>query len=287
MFLVFRAEDGQNQIWRNGAGGDLPGTFRDSGQRIKNVNSTAIALGDLNGNGHLDAFISTGNTLFESQSNLIWLNNRDGTGNITEQCLGSEPSLSVALGDLNDNRYLDAFVGNFGSDQVWLNGVGDVCFCIVDWLYRQTPIQQAIIMPSQEGAQPYRALRDQILAHSRQGQRYARLYDQHNAQVFSLILADSELQLEAFVLLQIWQPLIQALAMGNGDSAVIGQTQIDALAAFLNTLAAAGSPDLHNMIRRELANLPPLETLVGQSMTKARINIGLDREDLYLPFLPN
>lgn len=83
-------------------------------------------------------------------------------------------------------------------------------------------------------------------------------------------------------MLQTWQPLVQSLADGSGDSAIIQSAEIEALAAFLDALTAAGSPALQSMIASELALLPPLETLVGQNMAVVRANL-LDESRLYLP----
>lgn len=282
LFLIFAADYGENQIWFNGEGGDPPGLFRDSGQRIKNVNSTSVALVDLDGDGDLDAFITTGAALVESQSNLIWLNNGDGTGRVTEQCLGAQVSLAVALGDVTGDGFLDAFAGNFGPDLVWLNGVGEVCFCIADWLFAGLSTPSTAATARAGGVETYLALRDQILIKTLRGQRYARLYDAHNAEVFSLLFADAGLRADALAVLQTWQPLVQSLADGSGDSAIIQSAEIEALAAFLDALTAAGSPALQSMIASELALLPPLETLVGQNMAVVRANL-LDESRLYLP----
>ncbi|MCL4858857.1 MAG: VCBS repeat-containing protein [Caldilineaceae bacterium] len=284
LFLVFAAGYGQNQIWLNGAGGDAPGTFRDSGRRIKNVNSSSVGLIDLDGDGDLDAFITTGATVVESQSNLIWLNNGDGTGRITEQCLGAEPSLAVALGDLTGDGFPDAFVGNFGADLVWLNGAGEVCFCIADWLFAGLSTPQTAATAPDEGVESYRTLRDQVLIQTLRGQRFARLYDTHNAEVFALLAGNATLRADALALLQAWQPLVQALADGSGDSAIIQPAEVDALVRFLDTLAAAGSPKLQARIASELARLPPLQTLVGQSMAEAQAII-LGESRVYLPLL--
>jgi hypothetical protein len=107
--------------------GDGEGRFEQSRQLLAQTGSNAVALGDLNGNGFLDAFIASGFTTNPDQSftretpNTVWFN--DGRGNFRDsgQRLGQMESLEVALGDLNGNGFLDAVVGNRGPDAIWLN----------------------------------------------------------------------------------------------------------------------------------------------------------------------
>ena len=91
-------------------------------QTISNSASFGVALGDLDDDGDLDAF--TANVLFEmapSNSNKIWLNNGSGQFTDSGQSLGNADSYAVALGDLDGDDDLDAFVANDGANTVWLN----------------------------------------------------------------------------------------------------------------------------------------------------------------------
>ena len=113
---------------RVGAGS---GFFTDSGQRLGGGDSWGVALGDLDGDGDLDAFV--GNGLFaengQPQPNEVWLN--DGRGRFVSngQSLGNEYTGDVALADLDGDTDLDAMVVNIelitpgptGGAQVWLN----------------------------------------------------------------------------------------------------------------------------------------------------------------------
>jgi hypothetical protein len=83
---------------------------------------TDAALGDLNGDGTLDAFLAKARTRTRGTTpNEIWFN--DGRGNFTDsgQRLGDAESYSVALGDLNGDGFLDAVVGNRNGGEVWFN----------------------------------------------------------------------------------------------------------------------------------------------------------------------
>jgi hypothetical protein len=96
------------------------GVFIDSGQSLGNLRSLDVALGDLDGDRDLDAFVGN----YENE-NRVWFN--DGTGNFTDsgQSMGIKPSPGVALGDVDGDDDLDAVVANwFGfmpSAKVWLN----------------------------------------------------------------------------------------------------------------------------------------------------------------------
>jgi hypothetical protein len=93
------------------------GTFVDSGQNLGSYNSFAVALGDLDSDGDLDAFVGN-----HSQGNRVWLND-GGQFKDSGQTLGSANSFAVTLGDLDADGDLDAFVANFDyqPDKVWLN----------------------------------------------------------------------------------------------------------------------------------------------------------------------
>jgi hypothetical protein len=103
-----------NEVWLN----DGSGTFGDSGQRLGSSDTYAVALGDLDGDGDLDAL--TGNCC--DQANKIWLNDGGGGFSDSDQSLGGSYTHAVALGDLDGDGDLDAFVGDkYQDSKVWLN----------------------------------------------------------------------------------------------------------------------------------------------------------------------
>ena len=89
--------------------------------------SFAVTLGDVDGDGDLDAFVANGHTDDTGEKNTIWLN--DGTGHFADTgqrlgdpCCNSNDSRAVSLGDLDNDGDLDAFVGNYnGYNAVWVN----------------------------------------------------------------------------------------------------------------------------------------------------------------------
>jgi hypothetical protein len=112
------------------------GRFELSPQRIGNDSTGGVALGDLNGDGHLDLFVANLRTFSEGDHrDQVWFNDGQGTFTDSGQRLGDSSSSAVALGDLNGNGYLDVYVGSLyfprsrrdvsndasRIDRVWLN----------------------------------------------------------------------------------------------------------------------------------------------------------------------
>jgi len=95
------------------------GVFTDTEQRLGNSPSFNVALGDLDSDGDLDAFV-TNYTFDPTKPNRVWLN--DGTGIFDPgQELIRGNSEEVALGDVDGDGDLDAYVANSSPNKVWLN----------------------------------------------------------------------------------------------------------------------------------------------------------------------
>ena len=91
------------------------GYLGDSGQELGENESQAVALGDIDGDGDLDAVV--GNI----GANAVWTN--DGSGKFTDtgQLLGVSTTYSVALGDIDGDGDLDILDGNLGQNELWIN----------------------------------------------------------------------------------------------------------------------------------------------------------------------
>jgi hypothetical protein len=105
-----------NFVWINqgGAQGGQPGTFLPGA--LLGTAGYGVAIGDVNGNGHLDVLI-VGN------SNQLWLNNGDATFT-ADFTFPFQFSRSVVLADLDGDGWLDAIIADsaFGDNsQVWWN----------------------------------------------------------------------------------------------------------------------------------------------------------------------
>lgn len=102
-----------NQVWFN----DGNGNFTSSGQQIGNSVSQHVALGDIDGDGDIDAVVANGG------ANRVFRNNGSGVFSDSGQMLGDSESSHVQLADFDQDGDLDAFVANWFDqpDRVWLN----------------------------------------------------------------------------------------------------------------------------------------------------------------------
>ena len=112
-----------NQLWLN----DGDGIFTLSNQDFGTSIVSDVALGDLDGDGDLDSFIANGESTNDGKANEIRVNIGNGLFQDNGIRLGNSPSLSVALGDLDGDGDLDAFIANCGifdgghPNKVWFN----------------------------------------------------------------------------------------------------------------------------------------------------------------------
>ena len=104
-------------VWFN----DGNGGFTDSGQRLGQSVSMNTALGDIDGDGDLDAFVANSDWS-PSGPNIVWLNDGNGRFTFSGQRLGTANSFGLAMGDLDGDGDLDAWIANLGGpNTIWLN----------------------------------------------------------------------------------------------------------------------------------------------------------------------
>jgi hypothetical protein len=100
-----------NTVWLN----DGTGSFTDSGQQLGQAESTAVALGDVNGDGWADAVVGN------RGPDEVWLN--DGAGNFIDggQRLSTSLTERVFLADLDGDGDLDVLAAGQAEAQAWFN----------------------------------------------------------------------------------------------------------------------------------------------------------------------
>ncbi len=126
-FLANGGSGVMDRIWVNQGGAQLgtEGQFADSGQTLGTAWAYDVDLGDLDGDGDLDAFLAN----WFPNANTVWINQGgiqggiQGVFNDSGQSLGSAASLGVSLSDVDGDSDLDAFVANNfpEGNRVWLN----------------------------------------------------------------------------------------------------------------------------------------------------------------------
>jgi len=113
----------KNQVYTNTG----RGSFRvDDAGSDANFGS-AVALGDLDGDDDLDAFVTT-SQLGENQ---LYINNGSGSFTVSDASSDKDAGGDVALGDLDGDGDLDAFVANDGKNKLYINN-GSGVFTVLD-----------------------------------------------------------------------------------------------------------------------------------------------------------
>jgi hypothetical protein len=100
---------------------DGSGEFTDSGQRLGETDSTAVALGDLDGDGDLDALVGTRSEV------MVWINQGGAQGGQAGTFAAAMPEISgdqiraVFLSDLDGDGDLDALIAGLRQAALWWN----------------------------------------------------------------------------------------------------------------------------------------------------------------------
>ncbi|MEE2680900.1 MAG: FG-GAP-like repeat-containing protein [Planctomycetota bacterium] len=101
--------------------------FVDSGQSLANRATSAITLGDVDGDGDLDAMAANGGYPGIPQSDVLWINEGDGSFTESGQTIGNGKTTAIVLEDLDQDGDLDALFmrSGFGwpppPHRIWFN----------------------------------------------------------------------------------------------------------------------------------------------------------------------
>jgi hypothetical protein len=274
-----------------------------------------VALGDIDGDGDLDAAIADNNA-----PNRLLINQggaQAGTEGIFQdsgQILGQNNNRDLALVDVDVDGDLDLFVARTGADQVWVNqgGVqGSTLGALADSGQalgstfsdgvalgdidgdNDPDAVLANIGPMQvwrneglSGLETLYRVRDDVLSNTPQGLHYIDLFYQNNPEILALILGNASLRQSGYGAVVLWLPNLAALVDSEPTDPVITAGQVQAVDDFLTDLSAAGSPSLQATLAAERSAMPPLDDFVGMTMTEARVTaVGPYR--LLLPLATN
>ncbi|MCI0579861.1 MAG: VCBS repeat-containing protein, partial [Chloroflexi bacterium] len=279
--------------------GGTPGVFANSGQSLPDALSNAVALGDVDRDGDLDAVTASVNS-----GNHLWINQggaQGGTEGVFQdsgQSLGPNNNRHVALADVDVDGDPDLFVSRNGPNTVWLNQGGiqggtagqfqDSGQSLGNLFSMATALgdidgdndPDAVVSnfggPNQvwlneglSGLETMYQVRDTVMAPTPQGQHYITLFYTHNPEILSLLLADPALFDEAYDGLVLWLPNLESLVDDTRGDPTISAEQVQAVDDFLTNLSAVASPTLQQVIADERADLPPPEDFIGLTMSQA------------------
>jgi hypothetical protein len=111
-------------------------------------------------------------------------------------------------------------------------------------------------------------IRDRLMAGTRGGRRATELFYQLNVELSRAAFADTSIVGLGRQALGAWEENLHLLVTGRGESAVVSQTQIDSIDAFLDAVRPVAGNDLRIALDRERARLM-LSDWVGIDMVQA------------------
>ena len=270
-----------DRIWLN----DGTGTLVDSGLMLGSDDTFDAAIGDYRGDGTLDIFTT-------EQGGTLWQHNVLSPMVFTElKPFGQSNEFfnAIAVSDwYGRDLYLDAVMGWATARMYALVEpipCQQTCTCVVECIVTCTDFEITTTPQRLFGGwdlQAFYDLRDEVMVNTPEGQRLIDLYESHNDEIYSLLLADTSLWDEAAAVLRLWQPNVQALISGQGATTTITAEQVQAVEDFIDNLSAAASPTLQQLIAAELAAQPPPDSFIDMTVDQASQQL-LSGNTVFLP----
>ncbi len=94
------------------------------------------------------------------------------------------------------------------------------------------------------------------MSQTERGRHYLALYQQHHEEWLAMQAADPAWAQRTHDLFKAWEPVAQALMRGQGERVRLTPGLVALTQAYLDELAARGSPELAATVRRESAYIP-------------------------------
>ncbi len=125
----------------------------------------------------------------------------------------------------------------------------------------------------------------ELFNNSAAGRRYNHLMLEHGAEIVQILVEDPALAWDGYVVLNGFMPGLRGLVTGNGDAYELSSEQLQAASDVWQRLAAAGSPELANVIDGELSRTNNLQNFVGMSYLDWSDEIGVTSHPVFLPLI--
>lgn len=246
--VFMTSSSGTRVWWNNGAN-----SFSEA-QLLANESAGDVALADLDGDGDQDAFVTHRSS--PDFANRVWINNGDRTFTLDANMLGDAVSDAVALGDLDGDGDVDAFVANRGAaHEVWLNTT------VPPQPY--SPAFSLLLFQTLE----------QLLEQTEAGKQLADLYWTHSSE--HILFDNPDLILEMLGVFEEFQPGVAQLLGASGGNFQITQGMIDRVNAVADQVLLSASPELSQAIEDKRVAFNGLQDFVGKDFTQWAEMLGV------------
>lgn len=138
------------------------------------------------------------------------------------------------------------------------------CGCTIECLTRNSSsLASRSVYQDSVDLDLLRRFRDEVLQPTEVGSSYVDIYYKRTPEIAKILILDRpDIGAQAVRMVELMQPALRSLLDGDGTE-VFTQTMIDSVGAFFDSLSAAGSDSLQQLISDELTRVGPLDNFVG------------------------